>query len=183
MAYHKFLTIVIVFFATITMIIISSCNFLGNSVGPHSNELIGEWIKHSSSYTRGTNYGLVSSSGFTNSWEYTWALEKGGEGKVISKTITVWDDNSIGNTSFTIEHPIKWETKSNGEENYLIMKHGAGSITDIQSSDKLREEQSAQTTLRIMNGRTDTIYFKINLDETITWRNKNSTEGYKMAKR
>ena len=157
----------------------SSCN----SVGPNSDKIVGEWVEHHSNYSERADYGLVSVPGFKISWETIWDLEKGGTGKVISKQITVWDDKKMPSTSRTIEYPIKWETKNDGKEDFLIMKYGTGKITDIQAEDKLKEEQNGADIMKIFNGLTDTTYFKVQPDKKIEWHVKNSTKEFEMAKR
>jgi hypothetical protein len=183
MNYSKILKIVIAAFTTMTMITLSSCNFLGNSVGPHSDELIGEWVRQYSSHIPGEDLGLgVRRSGFTSSTEVRLILEKGGQGKVLNKSITVFESNDVGDHSNTVEFPIKWETQNNGQEDFLIIKYGAGKIADMQAENKLKEEQNAAITINAYSGMSDTTYFSIQEDKTIKWHIPNSTEEYRITK-
>lgn len=165
MTEFRLLKSIVAFLLIMTAIFCLSCN----SVGPNSDKLVGQWVRLYTYYSKGENYGLFQTSGYRMSWETTLVLQKGGEGKCIDKTITVWDDNSISNTSHTIEYPIKWETKNDGQEDYLITKLGTGKIIDIQGGDKLKQEQDAALIMKGATGRSDSVYFSINSDKTIKW--------------
>lgn len=171
-------------FIVILISLSSTFYYSCNSVGPKSNKLIGEWVHQYSFYTKGQNFASMQTSGFTMSYETVTVLEKGGHGKVIDKLITVWDDNTrMQNTSRTIEYSIKWETKNSDQKYYLVRQYSAGKVTDIKSDNRLKEEQDAINVMNMYNGKSDTLYFSIQDDNSVMWHLKNSSEEYKMTQR
>jgi hypothetical protein len=145
------------FFSLISFLIIfSSCNKLG----PQSDKLIGKW-------TLLDLYSTIKTIKTIN-------LEKSGGGTLLIKKRKFYGLKII--YSYTIKYSINWHTRTNGDENFLIIKYKEGKIT----KDSSENEQDITKEIHNHIGKSDTTFFAVEKDGSLICHLPNDNKMFKI---